>query len=49
MKGECVDQIFTQKEIVEKAREKKRRVRVSFMDLEKACDKVNRGRPYGRL
>ena len=38
----CVDQIFTLKQIGEKAREKKRRVHVSFVDLEKACDKVNR-------
>ena len=38
----CVDQIFTLKQIGEKAREKKRRVYVGFMDLEKAYDRVNR-------
>ena len=32
----CVDQIFTLKQICEKAREKKRRVYVGFIDLEKA-------------
>ena len=37
-----VDQIFTLKQIGEKAREKKCRVYVSFMDLEKAYDRVNR-------
>ena len=34
------DQIFTLKQIGEKAREKKRRVYVDFMDLEKAYDRV---------
>ena len=38
----CVDQIFTLKQIGEKAREKKRSVYVGFMDLEKAYDRVNR-------
>ena len=38
----CVDQIFTLKQIGEKAREKKRRVYVGFIDLEKAFDRVNR-------
>ena len=37
----CVDQIFTQKQIGEKAREKKCRVFVGFIDLEKAYDRVN--------
>ena len=37
-----VDQIFTLKQIVEKTREKKHRVYVSFIDLEKAYDRVNR-------
>ena len=35
----CVDQIFTLKQIGEKAWEKKRKV--GFMDLEKAYDRVN--------
>ena len=35
----CVDKIFTLKEIGEKAREKKYRVYVCFMDLEKLCGK----------
>ena len=38
----CVNQIFTLKQIDEKAREKKRRVYVGFIDLEKAYDRVNR-------
>ena len=38
----CVDQIFTLKQIGEKSQEKKRGEDVGFMDLEKACDKVNR-------
>ena len=38
----CVDQIFTLKQISEKAGEKKRRVYVSFIDLEKTYDRVNR-------
>ena len=36
------DQILTLKQIGEKAREKKCRVYVSFIDLEKAYDRVNR-------
>ena len=38
----CVDQIFTLKQIGDKVREKIHKVYVSFMDLEKAYDKVNR-------
>ena len=38
----CVDQIFTLKEIGEKARVKKRRVYVGFIDLKKACGRVDR-------
>ena len=38
----CVDQIFTLKRIGEKAREKKRRMHVGFIDLEKPYDRVNR-------
>ena len=37
----CVDQIFTLKQIDEKAREKKCRVCVGFIDLEKAHVRVN--------
>ena len=37
-----VDQIFTLKQIGKKAREKKCRVYVGFIDLEKAYDVVNR-------
>ena len=40
--SECVDQIFTLKQIGEKAREKKCRVYVGFVDLEEVCDRVNR-------
>ena len=36
----CVNQIFTLNQ--KKAREKKRRVYVGFIDLEKAYDRVNR-------
>ena len=38
----CVDKIFTQKQISEKARDKKRRVYVGFKDFEKAYGIVNR-------
>ena len=38
----CLDQIFSVKQIGEKAREKKCRAYVGFMDLEKACEWVNR-------
>ena len=38
----CVDQIFTLKQVGEKAREKKRRMYVRFTDLEKAYNRVNR-------
>ena len=38
----CVAQIFTLKQIGEKAREKKRSLYVGFIDLEKAHDRVNR-------
>ena len=37
---ECIDQIFTLKQIGAKAREKKCRVYMGFMDLEKAYDRV---------
>ena len=40
--GGCVDQIFTLKQIIEKAWEKKYRMNVGFMDLEKAYDRFNR-------
>ena len=40
--GGSMDQIFTLKQIGEKILEKSRRVYVGFMDLEKACDRVNR-------
>ena len=38
----CVDQIFTLQQIDEKAREKKRRVYMGFIDLEKTYNRVNR-------
>ena len=38
----CVNQFFTLKYIGEKAREKKCRVNVGFIDLEKAYDGFNR-------
>ena len=37
----CVHQILTLKQIGEKAREKKRRVYLGFIDLEKTYDRVN--------
>ena len=38
----CINQIFIPKQIGEKAREKKCRVHVGFMDLEKPYDRVHR-------
>ena len=38
----CVDQIFTLKQIGEKAWEKKWRMYMGFMDLKKVYDRVNR-------
>ena len=38
----CVGRIFTLKQIGEKPREKKRKVYVGFIDLEKLHDRVNR-------
>ena len=38
----CVGQIFTLKQIGEKAREKKRRLYVGFINLEKTYDTVNK-------
>ena len=38
----CVDQIFTEKQIGEKAWKKTNKIYVSFIDLEKAYDRVNR-------
>ena len=38
----CVDQIFTLKQIGKKAREKKCRVYVGFIALEKAYNRVSR-------
>ena len=38
----CVYQIFTLRQIGEKAREKERRVNVGFIYVENAYDKVNR-------
>ena len=42
----CVDPIFTLNQIGEKAREKKRRVYVIFVGLEKVYDRVNRKTPW---
>ena len=42
-----MDQIFTLNQIGEKAQEKKHRVYVSFIDLEKAYDRVNRKALWG--
>ena len=39
----CVDQIFTPTKIGEKAREKKCRLYMGSMELEKAYDRVNSG------
>ena len=38
----CVDQVFTLRQVMEKAIEKRRELFVAFIDLEKAYDKVNR-------
>ena len=42
MGGGYVDQIFTLKQIGEKAREKKCKVYVSFIDSEKTYDRVSK-------
>ena len=42
----CLDDIFTLKQIGEKAQEKKRRVYMDFMDPEKAYDRVNKKAPW---
>ena len=44
--GGCVDQIFTLKQIGEEAQEKKSRMYVGFMDLQKAYDRINREAPW---
>ena len=41
-RGGCVNQIFTLKLIGEKARKKKRRLYVGYIDLKKSYDRVNR-------
>ena len=41
-----VDEIFTLKQIGEKVCEKKQKVYMGFMDLEKAYDRVNREAPF---
>ena len=38
----CADQIFVLRQVCEKMRERKKRVYVAFMDLEKAYDRVDR-------
>ena len=38
----CVDQVFTLRQVMEKAIEKRRELFVAFIDLEKAYDGVNR-------
>ena len=38
----CADQIFVLRQVCEKMKEKKKRVWVAFMDLEKAYDRVDR-------
>ena len=42
----CVDQIFTLKQIGEKAREKKSRLYVGFIDSEKVYDRINREKKW---
>ena len=41
-KRSCVDQVFTLRQVMEKAIEKRRELFVAFIDLEKAYDRVNR-------
>ena len=38
----CVDQVFTLRQVMEKAIEKRRELFVAFIDLEKAYDRVNK-------
>ena len=41
-KRSCIDQVFTLRQVMEKAIEKRRELFVAFSDLEKAYDRVNR-------
>ena len=41
---QIIDKIFTLKQIDEKECEKKKRVQIGFMDLEKAYDRINKER-----
>ena len=41
-KRSCIDQVFTLRQVMEKAIEKRRELFVAFIDLEKAYDRVNR-------
>ena len=45
----CIDQMFVVKQFVEKSREKMKEFDVTFMDLEKAYDKVCREALWGVL
>ena len=42
IKEQCVDKVFTLKQIGEKGREKRKKVYVGFMDLENVYDRVDR-------
>ena len=44
-----IDQIFTVKQIVEKAIEKNKKLYMAFVDLERAYDNVNRGKLWKAL
>ena len=46
-KRSCVDQVFTLRQVLEKAIEKRRELFVAFIDLEKAYDRVNRVKAVG--
>ena len=45
----CVDQVFTLKQVMKKAIEKRREVFVTFIDLEEAHDRVNRKKLWEAL